>query len=155
MIEVMAALTIANSAFKAVQSLCAKGAEIEQVAGQLGKWYTAAADIRTAADVQKPSIFRRVLNRGSVEEEALNQIIAQNKLAEHERELRSMIVLTYGTETYRDMIQMRKDIRAARERDMYASMRFKRKIVDGIIIVIGAVFSIYLIVMFIDLISNA
>jgi hypothetical protein len=62
-----------------------------------------ASDIRAAGELQKPSAFRRlVIHAQSVETEALNQIIAKKKLLEHERELRSMIVMRFGVaESYK------------------------------------------------------
>ena len=148
MIEVMAALAVANSAFKSVQTLMGRGAELEQMVGQLGKWYTAASDIRAAGELQKPSAFRRLVDSKSVETEALNQIIAKKKLLEHERELRSMIVMRFGIESYKEMIQMRRDIRAAREQELYAKMRLKQNIVDAAIIGTGAMVSIAVVVWF-------
>jgi len=148
MIEVMAALAVADSAFKGVQTLIGRGAELEQMVGQLGAWFTAASDIRAAGELQKPSVFRRLVNAQSVETEALNQIIAKKKLLEHERELRSMIVLRFGVEAYKEMIQMRRDIRAAREQELYATMRLKQNIMDAAIIGTGAMVSIALIVAF-------
>jgi hypothetical protein len=142
MIEVMAALAVANSAFKSVQTLMGRGAELEQMVGQLGKWYTAASDIRAAGELQKPSAFRRLVDSKSVETEALNQIIAKKKLLEHERELRSMIVMRFGIESYKEMIQMRRDIRATREQELYAKMRLKQNIVDAAILGVGAMVSI-------------
>jgi hypothetical protein len=148
MIEVMAALAVANSAFKSVQTLMGRGAELEQMVGQLGKWYTAASDIRAAGELQKPSAFRRLVDSKSVETEALNQIIAKKKLLEHERELRSMIVMRFGIESYKEMIQMRRDIRATREQELYAKMRLKQNIVDAAILGAGAMVSIAMIVWF-------
>lgn len=153
MIEVMAALAVANSAFKGVQTLIGRGAELEQMAGQLGKWYTAASDIRAAGELQKPSAFRRLVDSESVETEALNQIIAKKRLLEHESELRSMIVLRFGREAYSEMIQMRRDIKAARERDLYAKMRLKQDLMDAAIVGAGAMISIGLIVWFFSLIA--
>jgi hypothetical protein len=154
MIEVMAALAVANSAFKSVQTLMGRGAELEQMVGQLGKWYTAASDIRAAGELQKPSAFRRLVDSKSVETEALNQIIAKKKLLEHERELRSMIVMRFGIESYKEMIQMRRDIRATREQELYAKMRLKQNIVDAAILGVGAMVSIALIVAFFTFITD-
>ena len=155
MIEVMAALAVANSAFKSVQTLMGRGAELEQMVGQLGKWYTAASDIRAAGELQKPSAFRRLVASESVETEALNQIIAKKRLLEHERELRSMIVLRFGREAYSEMIQMRRDIKAARERELYAKMRLKQNIVDAAILGVGAMVSIALVVAFFTFITES
>ena len=41
-------VALASSAFRSVQLLVNKGAEIEQVAQQLGKWFSYASDIRQA-----------------------------------------------------------------------------------------------------------
>jgi hypothetical protein len=155
MIEVMAALAVANSAFKSVQTLMGRGAELEQMVGQLGKWYTAASDIRAAGELQKPSAFRRLVDSKSVETEALNQIIAKKKLLEHERELRSMIVMRFGIESYKEMIQMRRDIRATREQELYAKMRLKQNIVDAAILGVGAMVSIALVVAFFTFITDS
>jgi type II secretory pathway component PulJ len=155
MIEVMAALAVANSAFKSVQTLMERGAELEQMVGQLGKWYTAASDIRAAGELQKPSAFRRLVDSKSVETEALNQIIAKKKLLEHERELRSMIVMRFGIESYKEMIQMRRDIRATREQELYAKMRLKQNIVDAAILGVGAMVSIAMIVAFFTFITDS
>ena len=155
MIEVMAALAVANSAFKSVQTLMERGAELEQMVGQLGKWYTAASDIRAAGELQKPSAFRRLVDSKSVETEALNQIIAKKKLLEHERELRSMIVMRFGIESYKEMIQMRRDIRATREQELYAKMRLKQNIVDAAILGVGAMVSIAMIVAFFTFITES
>ena len=155
MIEVMAALAVANSAFKSVQTLMGRGAELEQMVGQLGKWYTAASDIRAAGEFQKPSAFRRLVDSKSVETEALNQIIAKKKLLEHERELRSMIVMRFGIESYKEMIQMRRDIRATREQELYAKMRLKQNIVDAAILGVGAMVSIAMIVAFFTFITDS
>jgi hypothetical protein len=89
----------------------------------------------------------RLVDSKSVETEALNQIIAKKKLMEQERELRS-IVLRFGNESYTEMMQMRRDIRAAREREFYATVRLKRNIMDAAIIGTGAMVSIALIVGF-------
>ena len=154
MIEVMAVLATANAAFKGVQTLIGRGAEIEQMVGQLSTWFTAASDIRAAGELQKPSLFKRLLDSKSVEVEALNQIIAKQKLMEQERELRSMIVMRFGNEAYSEMMQMRKDIKAAREREVYATMRLKQNIMDAAIIGIGAMVSIALVVWFVMLITS-
>jgi hypothetical protein len=59
-----------------------------------------------------------------------------------------MIVMRFGVAEYQEMMQMRKDIRAARERDLYAKMRLKQNIVDAAIVGVGAMVSIALVVGF-------
>ena len=104
--------TLASSSFRGVQLLVNKGAEIEQVAQQLGKWFSYASDIRQAErEAENPPIFKKLFGGGSVEEEALNATIARKKLQEQEKHIRELIVWAYGKDTYVEMMQLRKDIR--------------------------------------------
>ena len=129
---------MASTAFKGVQTLIAKGREIEDVAQHLGRWYGYAADIKEAEkESQKPPLFRKLLDKGSVEQEALNAIIVKKKLEEQEKEIRDLIVIRYGIDTFREMIQMRKTIKANREKAVYAQRRRQRQVLDGIVIIIG------------------
>jgi len=135
-------VALASSSFRAVQLLVNKGAEIEQVATQLGKWFSYAADIKQAErEAEKPPIFKKLFSGSSVEEEALNATIARKKLQEQEKHIRELIVWAYGKETYIEMMDLRKDIRLRREKAIYAQRRRKQKIIDWIAIILFLVFS--------------
>ena len=55
-----------------------RAVSLEDVAGQLGKWYGAAADLGRAEQQRKnPPIFTKLFASGSVEQEALQIIIHQ------------------------------------------------------------------------------
>lgn len=132
------ALSMASTAFKGVQTLIAKGREIEDVAQHLGRWYGYASDIKEAEkESKKPPLFKKLLDKQSVEQEALNAIIIKKKLEEQEKQIRDLIVIRYGIETFREMIQMRRTIKANREKAVYAQRRRQRHILDGIVITIG------------------
>ena len=125
------ALSAATAAFTAVKKLVETGREIEDVAGQLGKWFSAVSDLREAEkEAKNPTIFKKLLHNGSVEEEALNATIARQKTLEQESQLRELIVWRYGLDVYRDMIQMRKDIRERREREIYRQKRRKKALLE-------------------------
>jgi hypothetical protein len=131
-------VALASSSFKGVQILVNKGAEIEQVAKQLGKWFSYASDIKQAEkEAENPPIFKKLFSGNSVEEEALNATIAKKKLEEQEKQIRELIIFAYGKETYIDMIQMRKDIRSRREKAIYNQRRRKQKIADCIALFLG------------------
>ena len=149
------ALSMASTAFKGVQALVARGREIEDVAVQLGRWYGYASDIKEAEkESKKPPIFRKLLDSGSVEQEALNSIIVKKKLEEQERQIRDLLIIRYGIETDREMIQMRKDIKAKREKLVYAQRRRRRNVLDFITITIGLFISGAIIYGFYDLLMN-
>ena len=131
-------LSMATTAFKGVQKLVQAGREIEDVAQHLGRWYGYAADIKEAQKAsENPPLFRKILDTGSVEQEALNAIIIKKKIEQQEKDIRDLIVVVYGIETYREMIQMRKDIKAKRERLVYRQRRRRRMYLDGIFSLIG------------------
>ena len=131
------AIAAATTAFNTVKKLVSAGRELEDVAGQLGKWFTAASDIANAEqEAKNPPFFKKLIHNGSVEEEALNATIAKQKLYEQEKQLREMIMYRYGSDVYREMIQMRRDIRAKREKAVYRRRKMKRDILEGILIVL-------------------
>ena len=153
--EPIALLSMATTAFKGVQTLVQRGREIEDVAQHLGRWYGYVADINEAQkESEKPPIFKKLLDKGSVEQEALNAIIVKKKIEQQEREIRDLIVVVYGIETYREMIQMRKDIKAKRERLVYRQKRRRRSILDGIAVLIGLGVAIGLVYGFYTLLMN-
>ena len=153
--EPIALLSMATTAFKGVQTLVQRGREIEDVAQHLGRWYGYVADINEAQrESEKPPIFRKLLDKGSVEQEALNAIIVKKKIEQQERGIRDLIVVVYGIETYREMIQMRKDIRSKRERLVYRQKRRRRSILDGIVIVIGLTTCVGIVYGFYELLMN-
>ena len=131
-------VAIASSTFKGIQVLVGKGAEIEQVAQKLGHWYGLVSDIKEAEkEAENPPLFKKMFDGGSVEEQALNAVIAKKKIQEQEKQVRELITWAYGTETYKEMMQMRKDIRAKRERMIYKQRRRQRRMLDVSAIIVG------------------
>jgi len=135
-------VALASSSFRGVQLLVNKGAEIEQVAQQLGKWFSYASDIRQAErEAENPPIFKKLFGGGSVEEEALNATIARKKLQEQEKHIRELIVWAYGKETYVEMMQLRKDIRLRREKAVYQQRKKRQKIADAVALFLAVIFA--------------
>jgi hypothetical protein len=131
-------VAMASTTFKGLQVLVSKGAEIEHVAQKLGHWYTLVSDINQAEqEAEKPPLFKKMFDGSSVEEQALNAVIAKKKIEEQERQIRELITWAYGVETYKEMIQMRRDIRAKRERMIYRQRRRQRFMLDMSAIIMG------------------
>jgi hypothetical protein len=135
MIDPLTALGVATTAFKGIQKLVNAGREIEDVAGQLGQWFSAVSDIRQAdAEAKNPPLFKRMVHAKSIEQEALDAVIAKKKAEEMEAQLREMIIYRYGMDTLREMYAMRRSIREQRERQIYKREQLKKNIQDGILI---------------------
>ena len=77
----------------------------------------------------------------SVEEQALNAVIAKKKIEEQEKQVRELITWAYGRETYKEMMQMRRDIRAKRERMIYKQRRKQKFMLDMSAIIMGLLVS--------------
>ena len=132
-------IAMASTTFKGIQTLVERGAEIESVAQKLGAWYTFAADIREAEkEAESPGVFKKLFEGETVEQQALNSVIAKKKLEEQEKQIRELIVWAYGTETYQEMIALRREIKARREKAIYKQRRKQRLIMDTTLVVIAA-----------------
>ena len=135
-------IAMASTTFKGIQTLVNKGAEIEHVAQKLGHWYGLVSDIKEAErESEKPPLFKKLFDGESVEQQALNSVIAQKKVQEQEKQIRELITWAYGVETYKEMMQMRRDIRAKRERIIYKQRRRQRRMLDVSAIILALMFS--------------
>jgi hypothetical protein len=135
-------VAMASTTFKGLQVLVSKGAEIEHVAQKLGHWYTLVSDINQAErEAENPPLFKKMFDGSSVEEQALNAVIAKKKIEEQNREIRELIMYAYGEETYREMLQMRKEIRAKREKMIYKQRRRQRRMLDLSAAIMGLIVS--------------
>ena len=124
-------LAAASTAFKVVEGMVARGSEIEHVAQKLGQWFTICSDLKHLEEqAEQPPLFKRLFDGKSVEEQALNAVIAKKKIEEQEKQIRELITWAYGVETYREMMQMRKDIRAKRERIIYRRRKKRQRMLD-------------------------
>ena len=131
-------IAMASTTFKTIQTLVDKGAEIEHVAQKLGQWYSFASDIKEAEkEAESPGVFKKLFEGDTVEQQALNSVIAKKKLEEQEKQIRELIVWAYGVETYQEMIQLRREIKAQRERVIYKQRRRQRLVGDALVITIG------------------
>ena len=127
MIDPITAITAATTAYKTVQKLVAAGRDIEDTMGQLAQWYGAVADLSEAErQAKNPPLFKKLVSSRSVEQEAMELFAHKKKVQAQERDLREMLLYSYGKEGYSEMMAMRKQIRADREKAVYAQAR-KRK----------------------------
>jgi len=133
---------MASTAFKGIEVLVSRGAEIEQVAQKLGHWYSFVSDLREAEkEAENPPLFKKLFDGESVETQALNAVIAKKKIEEQEKQIRELIMYSYGQDTYKEMMQMRKDIKAKRERMIYKQRRRQKRMLDVSAIIIALMVS--------------
>ena len=147
MIDPITAIGAATAAFNGVKKLVHAGREIEDVVGQLGKWYGAAADLGRAETQRKnPPIFTKLFSSGSVEQEAFEILVHKKKLQEQEKQLEEMLNIRFGFGTWREMIELRRKIRKEREETVYRQQERRRAFLEGIAVIFLTVFLFGLIV---------
>ena len=97
-------------------------------------------------------MFDTLFRKGSIEAMAANAIVAKKKLEEQERSLREMITLRYGVQTYKEMMQLRIELREKRKLSIYKRKKMVKALIDGaavvlfIIATLGLGYVIYLMV---------
>lgn len=149
-------IAMASTTFKGIQTLVNRGAEIEHVAQKLGQWYSFASDIKQAEkEAENPGVFKKLFEGNTVEQQALNSVIAKKKLEEQEKQIRELIVWSYGVETYQEMIMLRRKIKAQREEVIYKQRKRQRMLLDSFLLSIAAVVSASIIYGTITIIKGA
>jgi hypothetical protein len=137
LIDPFTAIAAATSAFKTVQKFVAAGQDFENTVGQMGKWYTAVSDFRKGHQMnKKPPLFKKLFNAGSVEEEALQLLLHEKKIIEQEKELQTILNFRYGFGTWDELTEMRRSIRAKREKEIYKQAELRKDLLETITITI-------------------
>jgi hypothetical protein len=156
MLDPVSALAIATSAYNVIKKGIEMGRELEDLSGQLGTWFGAVADVKSAEEEAKdPPLFKKLISSGSVEQEALQALVARKKIEQQERELRELIVWRWGTEEYTAMMRDRARIKDTRAKAIQNQRRKMRKFIANILTIGAIVGLIGIIVAFIiGIISN-
>ncbi len=126
MIDPVTAFGVAVTAFNTVQKLVKAGKEIESVAGQLGKWYSAVQSFNESAAKKEQDLKKgKFLGKGSIEQEALDIVMHRERLKKMEYELYILIAGVYGQDAYKSMMSER--IKIKRQREQAAKIAKRRK----------------------------
>ena len=107
----------ATAAFNTVKKLVEAGREVEDVLGQIGSWMGKVSELN-ALDNKKPSIFKRIGSGKSVEQEAMEQLQRREAVRKQHLELMSMVKLRYGPQAFDELMQMQRQIKLKREREI-------------------------------------
>jgi hypothetical protein len=145
------AITTATAAFNTVKKMVELGRDVEDTLGQVGKWYGAISDLNEAErNAKNPPLFKKIVASKSVEEEAMNVYAAQKKARQQEKELRELLMYSYGPQGYQELVALRRRIKDQREKTIYAQAR-KRKdafwmtLQSGLVLLLsGALYQIFM-----------
>ena len=118
----------ATAAFNTVKKLVEAGQEIEGVLGQIGTWMGKVSELQ-AADNKKPSIFKRIGGGKSVEQEAMEQLQRREAVRKQHLEMMSMVKLRYGPQAFDELMQMQRQIKLKRERELIHQAQRRKDVV--------------------------
>ncbi len=140
MVDPVSALATASAAFGVLKKGFQVGRDLEQMAGDLGRWMSAMSDITEAEKQAKnPPIFKKLVFKGSAEQEAM-EIFATKKKADQMREdLRNYISWTYGKSHWDELVRMEGKIRKERQETIYKQAQRRKKFIEivGLTLVVG------------------
>jgi hypothetical protein len=127
MIEVVAAVSAASSAFNAIKKGFEVGRDIESMAGDMGRWMGAVSDIKKAEEYnKKPPLFKKIFAAGSVEEEAMQIFMAKKKAEDMRGQLKQIITYTRGPSAWEELLKTEGEIRKKRQAMIYAQKERQR-----------------------------
>lgn len=137
MLDPVTAFATASAAFNFIKRAVDAGREIEDVGSQLGTWFGACADLKQHEEESRdPPLFKKLLNKGSVEQEAMENLMRRKKIEQQEKELRELIVYRFGVDAYREMMDERRQLREGRGRTVMLQRRRRAKAIQNAIAVL-------------------
>tara|TARA_R100001463_G_scaffold43947_3_gene91499 strand:+ start:20455 stop:20943 length:489 start_codon:yes stop_codon:yes gene_type:complete len=129
-LTISAAISTATAAFGGIKKAFMAGRELEAMTQDLSKWMGAVSDV---ANIEKraknPSMFTKVFNGQSIEQEAIEAFAAKKKLDQQRDELKTFIMFTHGTKAWDELIQMEGQIRKRRQKEVYEAQERREKII--------------------------
>ena len=135
MIDPVTALATASAAFTTIKKGFQLGRDIEGMAGDLGRWMGAVSDIKKAEEMsQKPPLFKKLFAAGSVEEEALQTLMAKKKAEDMREELKKLIMFSRGVGAWEELLKTEGEIRKKRQKAIYDQEEYRRKILEWVAI---------------------
>lgn len=145
MIDPVSAFALATAAYNAVKQGIEVGRELHEVSGALGKFFKASSDIKEAAEQKsKPSIFKKLLDKGSVEQEALDNLVRRRAIIKQEYELMLMIKMQYGEFAYQEMMEERRKISVDRVKAERLQKEHRKNVIENMFLYSILVIVLYL-----------
>ena len=154
MIDPVTAVSVATAAFDTIKQGFNAGREFESMAGDLSRWMGAVSDIKKAEEYNRnPPLFKKLFQAGSVEEEALQTLMAKKKAEDMRDQLKNLIMFTRGPTAWDELLKTEADIRKKRQKMIYDQQEYRRKVIEftvwGLVVLLivgflGFLFYLYL-----------
>ena len=119
------------------------GRDLESCINDVSRWMKAASDIDQAEKQAKnPPLFKKLQGSDTVQQQALQVYAAKKKLEAQRAELKQYLQMTYGPQSWADLIHLEGRIRKERQEMIYKQQEMRQQIVEGIAIAILVLLSL-------------
>lgn len=119
------------------------GRDLESCINDVSRWMKAASDIDQAEKQAKnPPLFKKLQGADTVQQQALQVYAAKKKLEAQRAELKQYLQMTYGPQSWADLIHLEGRIRKERQEMIYKQQEMRQQIVEGIAIAILVLLSL-------------
>jgi uncharacterized membrane protein YidH (DUF202 family) len=136
-LTITAAVGVATKAFNTIKAGFQIGRDLESMTGDIGRWMGAVSDVDNAEKQAKnPPLFKKLMYASSIEQTALEAFAAKKKLEEQRQELKVFLNLTFGPNSYNELLAMEGKIRKDRQKMIYERQQLREQILS----VIGIIF---------------
>ena len=155
-LTISAAISTATAAFGGIKKAFMAGRELESMTSDLSRWMGAVSDVSNIEKKAKnPSMFQKMFNGQSIEQEAIEAFAAKKKLQQQRDELKTFIMFSHGTAAWEELVQMEGTIRKRRQKEIYEAQERKEKIIMwtvltitfgiGIAVLVGLAYILWLV----------
>ena len=135
MLDPVSALATAGAAFNVIKKGFEIGRDIEDMAGDLGRWMGAMSDLSEAERISKnPPMFKKLFAGKSVEQEAMEIFAAKKKAEQMRDELKQYIQWSLGSRAWDELIRMEGQIRKERQETLYLQAQKRQKFIEWVVI---------------------
>ena len=155
MLDPVTAAATATAAFNTIKKGFQFGRDIEQMAGDIGRWMSCLSDMEQAEkEAKNPPIFKKLFAGQSAEAEALQIFIANKKAKEQREELRNFIGFTMGKSAWDELVRMEGRIRKQRQETLYRQRERRKHFIEVSAIIFFGVFVMAALIGFIFLLRH-
>ena len=136
-VSISASLAVASTAFNGIKKAFHAGRELEAMSQDLSRWMGAVSDIDNAhKSAKNPSLFRKVMNGKTIEQEAIEAFSAKQALESQRNDLRTFIQYSHGQSKWNELLRMEADIRLRRQKEVYDKQQFREKVITYVAIAV-------------------
>ena len=136
-VSISASLAVASTAFNGIKKAFHAGRELEAMSQDLSRWMGAVSDIDNAhKSAKNPSLFRKVMNGKTIEQEAIEAFSAKQALESQRNDLRTFIQYSHGQSKWNELLRMEADIRLRRQKEVYDKQQFREKVITYVVLAV-------------------